>query len=214
LPAAQRQSEAALAAFAGDGLDPDAGLVPPPSGSQQVQWARVVQQRDPRPGEHVYTVATQPDRAGLVYLAVDVRRDRDATLRLGGYPALVGPPASAPANAEPDAGLREVGDAELQATVARALRNYLAGDADQLAADLAAGARVTLPDRSMRMSGVDELKWAPGRGCSRRDGRCDRNRGGALDAALRARRRAARRPLGDLRDRSQQSRSKSAVAED
>ena len=86
----------ALASFAGDGLDPDAGLVPPPSGSQQVQWARVVQQRDLRPGEHVYTVAAQTDRSGLVHLAVDVSRDGDGTLRLGGYPALVGAPASAP----------------------------------------------------------------------------------------------------------------------
>src|SRR3954451_16269092 len=65
----------ALAAFAGAGLDPDAGLVPPPSGSQQVQWARVVQQRDPRPGEHLYTVATQTQPGGLLHLAVDVRRD-------------------------------------------------------------------------------------------------------------------------------------------
>jgi hypothetical protein len=154
----------ALAAFAGDGLDPDAGFVPPPSGSQQVQWARVVQQRDPRPGEHVYTVAAQTDRAGLLHLAVDVRRDRGGTLRLGGYPALVGPPASAPAKGEPDARLRDVDDAELQATVARALRNYLARDADQLAADLAAGARVTLPERSVRMSGLDGLKRAPGGG--------------------------------------------------
>src|SRR4051794_39991096 len=118
----------ALAAFAGDGLDPDAGLVPPPSGSQQVQWARVVQQRDPRPGEHIYTVAVQTDAMGLVHLAVDVRRDRDGTLQLCGYPALVGAPQTAPATADPDEALRDVDDGDLQATVARALRNYLARD--------------------------------------------------------------------------------------
>src|SRR4051812_26483846 len=119
----------ALAVFAGAGLDPDAGLVPPPSGSQQVQWARVVQQRDPRPGEHVYTVAIQTNHAGLLHLAVDVRRDRDGILRLGGYPALVGASASAPVRSDPDAGLRDVDDADLQATIARGLGNYLAGQA-------------------------------------------------------------------------------------
>src|SRR4051794_10063042 len=105
----------ALAAFAGAGLDPDAGLVPPPSGSQQVQWARVVQQRDPRPGEHLYTVATQTDRVGLLYLAVDVRKDQGGALRLSGYPALVGPPPTAPARVDPDQALRDVDDADLQA---------------------------------------------------------------------------------------------------
>jgi hypothetical protein len=150
----------ALAAFAGAGLDPDAGFVPPPSGSQQVQWARVVQQRDPRPGEHVYTVAAQSDRAGLLHLAVDVRRDRHGTLRLAGYPALVGAPASAPATRDPDERLREVDDQGVSEVVARALRNYLAGDGDQLVADLGPGATIALPAGPLRLTGVDSLKWS------------------------------------------------------
>jgi hypothetical protein len=150
----------ALAAFAAAALDPDAGFVPPPSGSQQVQWARVVQQRDPRPGEHVYTVAAQTDRSGLLHLAVEVRRDRDGTLRLSGYPGLVGPPASAPIGVDPDAPLRDVDDPELEATVARALHNYLAGDANQLAADLVPGTRVVVPEQEVRVAGLDALKWS------------------------------------------------------
>jgi hypothetical protein len=149
----------ALAAFAGAGLDPDTGLVPPPSGAQQVQWARVVQQRDPRPGEHVYTVATQTDQDGLLHLAVDVRRNRDGTLRLGGYPALVGAASSAPATRDPDERLREVDDQGVSEVVARALRNYLAGDGDQLVADLAAGTAIALPGHPLRMTGLEILKW-------------------------------------------------------
>ena len=154
----------ALASFAGDGLDPDAGLVPPPSGSQQVQWVRVVQQRDPRPGEHVYTVAVQTDRGGLLHLAVDVRRDSAGMLRLGGYPALVGAPATAPVTRDPDERLREVDDQGLSEVVARALRNYLAGNAGQLVADLAPGVRVSLPDLRVRMTALENLRWAAGGG--------------------------------------------------
>jgi hypothetical protein len=150
----------ALASFAGDGLDPDAGLVPPPSGSQQVQWARVVQQRDPRPGEHVYTVAAQTDRSGLLHVAVDVAHDRNGTLRLGGYPALVGAPASAPVTRDPDERLSDVDDDGLRNVVTRALRNYLGLDAGQLIADLAPGARVTIPDVPVRMTALEDLKWA------------------------------------------------------
>jgi hypothetical protein len=123
---------------------------------------RPVKPPHPRPGEHVYTVAAQTDRRGLVHLAVDVRRGNDGALRLGGYPALVGPPPSAPVTADPDAGLRDVDNAELQATVARALRNYLAGDADQLAADLAPSARVTMPRVTVRMTGLDAVKSSTG----------------------------------------------------
>jgi len=38
--------EAALAAFVGPGIDPDAGLQPPSSGEQRVEWAEVVQERE------------------------------------------------------------------------------------------------------------------------------------------------------------------------
>ena len=94
--------ESALAAFVGPGIDPDAGLQPPSSGEQRVEWAEVVQEREltaARPGEHVYTVAAQTDDAGLQYLTVSVVRTAGGSLALGGYPAFVGAPASGPAQA-------------------------------------------------------------------------------------------------------------------
>ena len=72
--------ESDLAAFAGPGIDPGAGLQPPSSGEQRVEWAEVVQVRELAsargggPGEHVYTVAAQTDDAGLQYLTVPVVR--------------------------------------------------------------------------------------------------------------------------------------------
>ena len=40
----------ALASFVGPGIDPDAGLQPPSSGEQRVEWAEVVQERELTPG--------------------------------------------------------------------------------------------------------------------------------------------------------------------
>ncbi len=56
--------ERALASFAGPGIEPDAGLQPPSSGEQQVQWTEVVQERESAHDDHVYTVAAQTDDAG------------------------------------------------------------------------------------------------------------------------------------------------------
>ena len=96
--------EAALAAFVGPGIDPDAGLQPPSSGEQRVEWAEVVQERElelvPARPEHVYTVAAQTDDAGLQYLTVSVVRTAGGSLALGGYPAFVGAPASGPAQTQ------------------------------------------------------------------------------------------------------------------
>jgi hypothetical protein len=153
-----------LAGFVGSGMDPDAGLQLPASGEQQVQWTEVVQAREPRAGEHVYTVAAQTDSAGLLYLTVSVVRRGDGTLALGGYPAFVGAPAASPESAVPGAGLREVEEPALATVVERALRNYLAASASELAADLASGARVSLPASALSLRSVAQLKWASGGG--------------------------------------------------
>ena len=117
-------SERALMPFTGGGVGPGAGFAAPPAGVQHVLWAEVVQTREPVAGAHVYTVAAETDTAGLLYLAVPVERTAEG-IRLSGFPALIGPPASAPAAVTPR--LREVGAGELETVVARALRNYLAG---------------------------------------------------------------------------------------
>jgi hypothetical protein len=140
-------------------MEPDVGLRLPTSGEQRVEWAEVVQAREPIPGEHVYTVAAQTDTAGLLYLTVSVVRTVDGGLALAGYPAFVGAPASAPAQS-PER-LREVVDAALATVVERALRNYLAASAGELAADLTSGARVSLPALALDLQSVQRLDWSP-----------------------------------------------------
>jgi Conjugative transposon protein TcpC len=156
--------ERALAPFVGPGMDADAGLQPSSGGEQRVQWTQVVQEREPRPGEHVYTVAAQTDTAGLLYLTVSVLHPAGGALALAGYPAFVGPPASGPAQTGSGARLREVSEPELSTVVERALRNYLAGSPSELAADLTAGARVSPPGIALALQSLQSLQWAPSGG--------------------------------------------------
>jgi hypothetical protein len=155
-PQARQQ---ALAAFVGPGMEPDAGLQVPSTGTQRVLWAEVVQAREPAPGTHVYTVAAQTDAAGLLYLTVSVLR-ADGSLALGGYPAFVGAPATSAAQAPGPGRLREVSDPALATVVQRALRNYLAGSESELAADLTSGARVSLPRMALVLDAVQRLEWS------------------------------------------------------
>lgn len=155
--------ERALAPFVGSGMDAGAGLQPPAGAQQQVQWTQIVQEREPQQGEHVYTVAVQTDAAGLLYLTVEVVRQAWGALALGGYPAFVGPPASAPAQTAAG-GSRQVSEPALATVVERALRNYLAGSASELAADLAPGAHVSLPALGLALQSLQSLQWAPGAG--------------------------------------------------
>lgn len=155
-------SARALEPFVGSGMEPDAGLELPASGEQRVEWAEVVQAREPLTGEHVYTVAAQTDSAGLLYMTVAVARLTDGDLALAGYPAFVGPPAAESARSRTR--LREVTEPALATVVRRALRNYLAASATELAADLTAGARVSLPSLTMSLESIQRLAWTPGGG--------------------------------------------------
>jgi hypothetical protein len=155
--------ENSLVPYMGAGLEQGAGLQPPAGSEQRVQWAQVVQEREPQTGEHVYTVAAQTDTAGLLYLTVSVLRTRTG-LALAGYPAFVGAPASGPTQAKSTGRLRAVNEPALSAVVARALRNYLAGSATELAADLADGARISMPGLELSLESLQSLQWAPGIG--------------------------------------------------
>jgi hypothetical protein len=141
-------------------LESTAGFLAPQTGSQSVQWAEVVQDREPLAGEHVYTVAAQTQPDGLIYLTVDVARTA-AGLGLFGYPALVGPPLSEPAQLPH---LREVSDEGLTTVVTRALRNYLSDSGGELAADLTPVARVSLPTVALTLLTVQRIDWAPAGG--------------------------------------------------
>jgi hypothetical protein len=158
--AAEPQASAhALQGFVGPGIEPDAGLVPPQSGQQRVEWVDVVQAREPTPGEHVYTIEAQTDTAGLVYLTVSVTRSSGGRLELAGYPAFVGAPAAGPAQG--GLRLREVTDTALATVVERALRNYLADSSGELSADLTSGARVSLPALALNLESVRRMDWLP-----------------------------------------------------
>ncbi len=159
----------ALRAFVGSRMDGDAGLQPPSSGEELVQWTEIVQQREPRAGEHIYTVAAQTDVAGLLYLTVSVIRSASGALALGGYPAFVGAPASSPNAAGIDAAIDvthapDVEDRMLATVVKRALRNYLALAPSELAADLSGSARVSLPGLKLTTRAFERLWWLPGGG--------------------------------------------------
>lgn len=148
----------ALESFTGQSMEFAGGLVAPATGEQRVEWAEVVQARELSNAEHVYTVAAQTDVEGLLYLTVTVTREAGGALALGGYPAFVGAPAAAPAVLAPH--LREVTNLELSTVVERALRNYLAGSAGELAADLAPGARVSLPGLALTLDSTQRLDWS------------------------------------------------------
>lgn len=157
--ASQPQASArALEPFLGPGMEADAGLQLPPGGAQTVEWAETVQAREAAPGEHVYTVAAQTSSDGLVYLTVGVTRTPAGGLALTGYPAFVGAPASDPVAT--GARLREVTNASLATVVQRALRNYLDGASDELAADLSSGAQVSPPTQPLTLVSLQRLDWA------------------------------------------------------
>lgn len=152
-PEAHRQ---ALAPYVGQQLEAEAGFQPPPSGSQRVLWTQVTRARNgAREGR--FTVVAQTDASGVVYLSVGVMRLAGGALALSGYPAFVGPSPIAPAAAPPALG--EVKDGALGTVAARALRNYLAGQGSELAADLAPAARVLPPALPLRLESLDALEW-------------------------------------------------------
>jgi Conjugative transposon protein TcpC len=158
-PGHPEQRERELARFVSSELDPGAG-VEPSRVPQQVDSTTVVGSRPLGRGRRTVTVAA---RAGgrSWHLAVAVIRDARGYLAIGGYPALVGPPPPPTRRApvEQDA----VEDRALVSVAERAVRNYLAGARTNLAADLDAGAVVSLPDRPATVRSVDEVSHA-GRG--------------------------------------------------
>lgn len=160
-PAVHQQG---LAEFVGGAVDPDAGLGVPPRGSRRVDWTEVVQDRTAGPAEHVYTVAADTGGSTPTYLSIDVVRDRAGELQLGRYPAVIGAPVVRPAAALDSGGDGEVSDPNVSTVVERALRNYLAGSAQNLAADLAAGSLVATPPQRLALDRLEALRAARGGG--------------------------------------------------
>jgi hypothetical protein len=156
--------ERALAPFASSGLEIGAGFSPPQSGTQNVRWAEVAQAQRPLAGGVIVTVAAKLSTAVRpVYLSVPVERGEGGAIYLASYPSFVGPPLSA-RQAPSQSGGEPVDDGEVSGLVRRALANYLANDAEDLSADLADAATVTLPTNRLRLGGLDQLDWVRGHG--------------------------------------------------
>lgn len=154
--------EAELAALVPDDLGVEAGFVPPSSGSQTVEWAQIAQAQRPLAGGVILTVAAKVSTASVpLYLSVPVERGEGGAIYLSGYPSFVGPPLSM-APPVTDQGGQVVDDDEVGTLVERALSNYLAGDSENLAADLAGAATVTLPTNLLTLKSMDELEWVGG----------------------------------------------------
>ncbi|HVX33959.1 MAG TPA: conjugal transfer protein [Solirubrobacterales bacterium] len=156
--------EAALRPYIGAGIEAGAGFTPPEQGSQEVRWADVAQVQRPLSGGVAITVAAQlSDAREPVYLSVPVERGSGGAIFLAGYPSFVGAPLAATGHMSGRAG-QPVSDQAVLALIRRALGNYLAGDAEDLSADLAGAATVTLPGAGLKLGGVEELEWVDGEG--------------------------------------------------
>jgi hypothetical protein len=150
--------ERAVRPFISSDLAYDAGLST--RGSERVEWEHVSSEQAAAGGVRTVVVAAGVSTQRLpLYLAVPVRREGSGALALTGYPALVGPPSVA------HAALPERDDVASQAvsTLARRVAtNYLARNRANLAADMAPGARVSLPSLRLRPGSIDAIQWGHG----------------------------------------------------
>ena len=152
----------ALALFLSDQLSAGAGFRPS-SGSQEVLWAEVASDQRALAGGRVITVAAQVSAQRLpLYFAVSVRHERGQPLQLLGYPSFVGAPALASRWTPPTRSA--VTEPAVLEVVDRVLRNYLAGAAPNLKADLTVDAVVTLPTARLHVQSVEQTLWVAGAG--------------------------------------------------
>ena len=148
--------ERAVAPFLAADVDPAAGLIVPRAGSQHVLWSGVAAERRAARGRRIVTISADTNR-GRVHLAVSVGRDRRGLLFVSAPPAIVGPLATTTkASAGPE---DEVEDRPLRTVAARVVRNFLAGERDDLAADLDPRAVVSLPEQRLTVRSTDAVTW-------------------------------------------------------
>jgi Conjugative transposon protein TcpC len=147
----------ALAPYLSSAVDADAGYFAS-GGSQRVLWAEIASDQPALAGGRAITVAAAISTQALpVYLTVTVAHQPGEPLSLVGYPAFVGAPATS--RDAPTSGRTALDDPELATVIERALRNYLAGSAANLKADLAPGAAVTLPTLAFEVRSVERIEW-------------------------------------------------------
>jgi len=130
---------------------------PPQEGARRVLSTTVVGQRE-RDEDVLYTVRARTDADGYLYLTVPVARDGKGALSIDDYPALVGAPSAKRAGSP--VRTKAIEDPDLGKVAERALRNYLGGYGDDLAADLTADAEVVLPSQRLTLDGVEQVSWS------------------------------------------------------
>jgi hypothetical protein len=140
--------------------DRDVGLTPAPASSQEVAWVGVAAEGTGPGRLRVYTVAVATTR-GVRYLAVAVTQGSDGLPVLARYPSLVAAPAIDQSGALDGGSLPAVTNRGASAVLNRALRNYLGGSAENLAADLAPGAAVQPVGPGLTLSAVVRLALEP-----------------------------------------------------
>lgn len=152
----------ALAALLPTSVDRGAGVFPE-SGRQRVLWTNIASDQPALVGGRVITVAAGVStQSEPVYLAIPVRHPPDGSVSLAGYPSFVGAPL-----VDTRAGASsydEVSDQAVEEVVERVMRNYLAGSATNLKADLTDEAYITLPTVFLQMETVEQLVWLGGAG--------------------------------------------------
>lgn len=152
----------ALAPYLSNAVDADAGYFAS-KGRQRVLWAEIASDQPALAGGRAITVAAALSTQPLpVYLTVTVAHERGGPLALVGYPAFVGAPATS--RDAPTSSRTPVDDPQLATVIERVLRNYLAGSAANLKADLAPGAAVTLPTLALEVRSIQRSEWLGGPG--------------------------------------------------
>lgn len=154
-PAHLPTHDAEVRRFAPGLVGDDQSAPRPPADRQVVRWSSVADDRAAPLGRRI-TVVTETNH-GPIALAVTIVTDPQGRLRVSGPPAVVGSPPVSRDSLTPAS--ETVEDAEVGATVSRALRNFLRGRRGDLDADLLPGAVVVLPDRSMRLAAIEEMTW-------------------------------------------------------
>jgi len=152
--------QAALAPFLHPSDDPSAGVTPAPTGAETIRSLAVASDRLSADGAHEVTVAAQVGPDAWRYLVVPVALDGGSPV-LAHYPALVAGPLAGRAGALDGAALPTLANAQAIAMLQRALRNYVTGSEQNLAADLAPGARIEAAAPGLALRSIERLAVEP-----------------------------------------------------
>ena len=128
-----------------------------PRSDESVRWSTIAAERPAGLRRRVVTVALQTSTT-LRHLAVTVGRDDRGFLFVASAPAVVGPPPTA--EEQRMSTERDVEDGELRTVATRVVKNYLAREREDLAADLDPEAVVSLPDTPFQVASLDSVTWA------------------------------------------------------